>query len=98
MLITNHTMGSIIMSLTETNQLKRAEVFNVGDEDMLWDKNLLGDATPEQFFSNLVFYIGLVFSLRSGTKLRCLKFKPPQTELFVPPNDRAYLRLQVPIE
>ena len=86
------------MSFTETNQLKRAEVFNVGDEDTLWDKNLLGDATPEQLFSNLVFYIGLLFSLRSGTKLKCLKFKPPQTELFVPPNGTAYLRLRVPIK
>ena len=59
---------------------------------MLWDKNLLGDVTPEQLLSNLAFYIGLLFSLRSGTKLRCLRFKPAQTKLFIPPNDRAYLR------
>ena len=75
------------MSFTETNQLKSAEVINVEDENMLWDKNLLGDATPEQRFSNLVFYIGLLFSLRSGNKLRCLRFEPPQTEWFEPPND-----------
>ena len=86
------------MSLTETNQPKKAEVVNVEDENLQWDKNLLGDATPEQLFSNLVFYIGLLFSLHSGTKLRCFKFKPPQTELFVPPDDTAYLRLRVPIK
>ena len=57
---------------------KRAEAISAVDENMLWDKNLLGDETPEQLISTMVFYIALYFSLHSGNKYRCFRFKPPQ--------------------
>ena len=37
------------MSLTETNQPKRAEVINVEDENMLWDKTFLGMQLQSNF-------------------------------------------------
>ena len=77
---------------TGSYQPKRADVISAVDENMLWDKSLLGDETPEQLISTMVFYIGLYFSLRSGNEHRRLRFKPPQIELFEPVNDRAYLR------
>ena len=58
-----------------------AEFISIEDENMLWDKNLLGDATLEQLISTMVFYIGLFFSLCSGTEHKWLRFKPPQIEL-----------------
>ena len=59
---------------------KRADVISAVDENILWDKNLLGDETPEQLISTVVFYIGMYFSLHSGNEHRCLRFKPPQIE------------------
>ena len=49
---------------------------------MLWDKNVLGDSTPEQLINTIVFYIGLFFSLRSGSEHRRLRYKPPKIKLF----------------
>ena len=62
---------------TGSYQPKRAEVISAVDENMLWDKSFLGDETPEQLISTMVFYIGLYFSLRSGNEHRRLRFKLP---------------------
>ena len=58
---------------TGSYQPKRAEVISAVDENTLWDKSLLGDETPEQLISTMVFYIGLYFSLRSGNEHRRLQ-------------------------
>ena len=73
-------------------QPKRAEVISVEHENTLWVNNLFGDRMPQQLISTMVFYIGMYFSLRNRIEHRCLRFKPPQIELFEPPHDRAYLK------
>ena len=72
------------LKCTGSYQLKRAEIISVEVENMLWDKNPLGDASLEQLISTMIFYVGMFFSLCYGTEHRCLRFKPPQIELFEP--------------
>ena len=88
------TLDACMKELKRTGnyQPKRAEVISVEHENMLWINNLLGDKTPQQLISTMVFYIGMFFSLRSGIEHSRLRFKPPQIELFEPPHDRAYLK------
>ena len=71
---------------------KVPEVISEEDENLLWARNLLGDATPQQLINTMVFYIGLYFTLCSGAEHRHLRFKPAQIELFEPDNERAYLK------
>jgi len=55
---------------------------------ILWEKGLLGDTIPQQLISIMVFYIGSLFVLTSGKEHRSHRYKPPQIELFEPPNHR----------
>ena len=73
-------------------QPKRAAVISEEHERLLWNKNLLGDVTPQQLINTMVFYIGLFFALRSGAEHRNLRFYPSQIELVERNNERAYLQ------
>ena len=77
---------------TGNYQPKRAAVISEEHERLLWKKNLLGDATPQQLIHTMVFYIGLFFALRSGAEHRNLRFQPSQIQLVEPDNERAYLQ------
>ena len=70
---------------------KQAEVISEEEEDLLWQKGLLGDDTPQQLLDTIVFYNGLFFALRSGQEHRQLRNTPCQIELVERPGERAYL-------
>ena len=73
-------------------QPRKAEVISQSHENLFWEKNLLGDSNPQQLINTIVFYCGLLFSLRSGAEHRQLRFRPSQIELFEPLSERAYLK------
>ena len=70
---------------------KQAEILTE-EEDLLWEKNLLGAHNPETLLDTVIFYNGLFFALRGGKEHRQLRREPCQIEVVEPPNKRPFLR------
>ena len=70
---------------------KQAEPLTIQEEEILWQKGLLGDHNPQVLLDTIIFMNGLNFALRSGKEHRQLRFIPPQIELVEKQGERAYL-------
>ena len=70
---------------------KQAEPLTEQEEEILWEKGLLGDATPQTLLDTIVFMNGLYFALRSGSEHRALRLVPPQIEVSEKKGERPYL-------
>ena len=70
---------------------KQAEPLTVEEEELLWKKGMLGDATPQSLLDTIVYMNGLYFALRSGSEHRQLRFSPPQIEVVEREGERPYL-------
>ena len=71
-------------------QKRQAEPISVSEENILWDKGLLGSNSPQTLLDTILFYCGLFFALRSGQEHRNLTIS--QTELVECTDGPAYLR------
>ena len=71
---------------------KQAEVLTEAEENMLWEKGLLGDDSAQALLDTIVFCTGLYFALRSGQEHRQLRRDPCQIEVVEHPGERAYLK------
>ena len=71
---------------------KQAEPLTVEEEDLLWEKKILGDHNPQTLLNTMIYMNGLYFALRSGDEHRNLRHSPCQIEIFERPGERAYLK------
>ncbi len=69
---------------------KQAEPLAEDEEEILWEKGLLGDSKPKTLLDTIIFMNGLYFALRSGSEHRALRFSPAQI-VVVERGERPYL-------
>ena len=71
---------------------RQVEVMMEEDEELLWQKDLLGDATPQTLVNTMVYMNGLYFALRSGKEHRQLSSSPCQIEVIEKQGEGPYLK------
>ena len=71
---------------------KQAEPLTIEDEELLWEKKILGDHSPESLLNTMIYMNGLYFALRSGDEHRNLRHSPCQIQLVERPGERAHLK------
>ena len=62
------------------------------EEEVLWQKGLLGDKGPQTLLDTIVFCNGLHFALRSGREHRQLRLRPSQIEIIEKEGERPCLK------
>ena len=72
---------------------RKAEVISFEDEELMWEKGILGDDNPQSLLDTMLFMNGLYFALRSGKEHRQLRHHPSQIELIEKPGERAYIAI-----
>ena len=70
-------------------KVRRAEPISVQEENLLWEKGLLGDDSPQVLLDTMIFLCGLYLSLRSGKEHRDLAWD--QIELVEPADAPPFL-------
>ena len=70
---------------------KQAEPLTIQEEEILWQKGLLDDHTPQVLLDTIICMNGLNFALHSGKERHQLRFSPPQIELVEKQGEQAYL-------
>ena len=73
------------------SKTKQAEPITEDEEEVLWEKGLLGDHSPQALLNTIVYMNGLYFALRSGREHRDLRFSSSQIEVVEREGERAYL-------
>ena len=70
---------------------RQAEPITEEEEDLLWEKGLLGDHSPQALLNTIIYMNGLYFALRSGNEHRSLRFSSSQIQAVVREGERPYL-------
>ena len=70
---------------------RQAEPLTQEEEELLWEKRILGDHSPQALLNSVFFFNGVCFALRSGDEHRRLRFKECQIQVVEKPGERAYL-------
>ena len=56
------------------SNIKRAEPISRHEEEILWEKGILGKSSPQMLLDTMVYMCGVFFALRSGQEHRDLQF------------------------
>ena len=80
-----------IQGLGIGTRVRKAEIITIEEEELLWEKGLLGDKTAQSLLDTIIFLCGLFFALRSGKEYCQLRRSPCQIRLVEREGQRAYL-------
>ena len=61
--------------------IKKAEVLDEEEEEMLWSSGVLGDHSSQALLNAIFFMCGLFFALRGGTEHHSLRLSPAQINI-----------------
>ena len=70
---------------------QKAEPITFQEEEILWQKQILDDSSPQSLLNTMLYMNGLYFALRGGKEHRNLRHKPSQIKLIEKPGERSYL-------
>ncbi|XP_070548200.1 transcriptional regulator QRICH1-like [Ptychodera flava] len=70
---------------------RQAQIISVDEENVLWDRKLLGDHTPQSLLDSQIYLFGLHFALRGGIEHRNLRHKNSQIQLKIDISGKKYL-------
>ena len=65
---------------------KKAEPITYEEEEILWEKGILGDGNPQALLNTMFYMNGLYFALRGGREHRNLRHQPSQIQLVEKPG------------
>ena len=71
---------------------RKAEPLTVEEEEILWNKGILGDHSPQALLNTVFFQNGVNFALRSGSEHRALRHENCQISVFDVPGKRPFLQ------
>ena len=80
-----------LQALGVGSKKRQAEPLTEKEKEILWQKGLLGDHSPQALLDTMVFMNGLYFALRSGNEHRNVRFSPCQIEVHDDEGERPYL-------
>lgn len=70
---------------------KKAEIISYEDEEILWEKGILGNGNLQSLLDTMLFINGLYFAWRGGKEHRQLRHHRFQIQLVEKPGETAYL-------
>lgn len=72
------------------NSVRQAEVITFEEEDLMWQKGVLGTDTPQKLLGMLVYLLGLSCALRAGKEHRVLRALDRNSQFSVHYDDDGY--------
>ena len=70
---------------------RKAEVTSFEDEELIWEKGILGDNNPQSLLDTMLFMNYLYFALCGRKEHRQPQHHPSQIELIDKPGEGVYL-------
>lgn len=70
---------------------RKADPITPEEEEVLWNKGILGDHNPEALLNAIFYLVGVSFALRSGSEHRALRHPNCQISVVEPTGKRPYL-------
>ena len=84
-----NNMSKKLLSQGVGAEKKQARVITDVEEDMLWEKKVMGSHSPVTLQNSVFFYCGLYFCLRGGSEHRDLKYSQFQVKEVQDPVESA---------
>ena len=76
------------------SKTRKAEPLTEEEEELLWEKGILGDHTPQALLNTVFFHNGIYFALRSGNEHRQLRHRASKCQITIVerPGQRPFLQ------